>query len=58
MSEQGLMAIIQLMGSLLNTEGLEAENKKKAEIILSKALGILEHNIVGYHAQLVSKIKI
>ena len=58
MSEQALMALIQLMTAFLTTEGISAEDKKVAGTILSKSLALIEKNISEYHAKRVSNIQI
>lgn len=56
MSEQTLLALIQLMGSMIGTEGIEPEDKKVAQNILSKALVLIEKNVVYVYNREVTKI--
>ena len=58
MSEQVLMAIIQLMASIIGTEGIEPENKKTAQNILTKSLALVDRNISKVHASLVANIQL
>ena len=56
MSEQVLVAIIQLMGSIVGTEGVSAEAKATATDTLEKALRIINANITKVSAREVSNI--
>ena len=45
MHDQVLTSIIQLMGGILGTEAITADNKKIASNVLEKCLKLLEKNV-------------
>jgi hypothetical protein len=58
MSEQTLMALMNLMVGLIGDGAVSAENKKIADGILTKCLAIAEKNITTVHANVVGGIKL
>jgi hypothetical protein len=58
LADQTLVAIIQLMGGLVSTEGVSADNKKTSEEILTKCLNLLNKNVSYVHAKEVAKLEL
>ena len=58
MSEQTLMALMNLMIGVIGDGASSVDNKKTAQEILTKCLAIVEKNITTVHANVVGGIKL
>jgi hypothetical protein len=51
-----LAQIVELMGKIVSTEGIEPDAKKVAQNVLFKALNLIDTNISRIHSKEVSGI--